>query len=54
MRERKIPTTVQLSETQFDSLDLIIESRTDKPSIAKIIREALAFYIEQKYPQFQK
>lgn len=54
MRERKFSTSVQLGESQLDSLEKIIDSRKDKPSIAQILREAFDLYVQTKYPQFQK
>lgn len=54
MRERKFSTSLQLSESQFDSLEKIIDSRKDKASMAQILREAFDLYVQTKYPQFQK
>lgn len=54
MRERKSTTSVQLNEGQFNCLEKIIDSRSDRPSIAQILREAFDLYVQTKYPQFQK
>lgn len=48
-KERMISTTFQLSMSQFDILNRIIDEREDRPSNAVIMREAFNFYVDNKY-----
>lgn len=54
MKERKFSTSIQLSETQFDILSNIIDTKQGRPSNASILREAFDFYVSMKFPQFVK
>ncbi len=53
-RKRNLSSTsVQLSDKQFDILYEISRTRQDKPSNAKILREAFDYFVSAKYPQFK-
>lgn len=54
MSIRKITTSVQLSEEQMSVLEKILIERTDRPSIAKVLREAFDLYVQTKYPNLLK
>ena len=48
-KERMLSTSIQLSSSQFNVLNRIIDERNDRPSNSVIIREAFDFYVENKY-----
>lgn len=52
--ERKIQTTIQFGQSQFDNLYSIIIFRAKRESVSKIVRDAVDFYIRENYPQFLK
>ena len=53
-KERKFSTSIQFSETQFDTLSKILTTRNNKTSNSSIIREAFDYYVTNFYPQFSK
>ncbi len=50
VKKRMASTTVQLNEEQFKAIYCI--RKENDCSIADVLRAALDFYIEQKYPNF--
>ena len=53
-RQRKISTSVQLTEKQFEILELIVAAKQNRPSNAEILRDAFDFYVAMRFPQFLK
>lgn len=54
MRERKFSTSVQLTETQLNTLEEIVKIKSPTPSNAEVLRDAFDFYVSVKFPQFLK
>lgn len=52
--ERKISTTVQLTNEQYMLLDKIVGIHKQRVSSSEIIRKSFDFYVEKKYPNLKK
>ena len=54
MRERKFSTSIQLSGSQLNILDKIVEFEGGKVSNSEVLRKAFDYYSEKFFPQFVK
>lgn len=54
MRERKFSTSIQLSGSQLNILDKIVEFEGGKVSNSEVLRKAFDYYSKKVFPQFVK